>query len=155
MDAPDDKRAPGSDRAAGRAGFAAHGEKTVVPDVSGMNRIGGGEYAGYPRQILDVYFSVGRCTGQFLEFRFQTGRMLVFEGGEQQEVRMQQFKTPLGFHNAAFPQQNDLSAHPQRRHNAGPFFQCGVHSISLSTASVHTRPGTVDMENEDGQGVAN
>lgn len=39
--------------------FASHGEKTVVPDGSGMNRIGGGEDIRYPSQILDVDFMLG------------------------------------------------------------------------------------------------
>lgn len=130
--------------------LASHGEKTVVPDGSGMNRIGGGEDISYARRILDVNFSSRRCTGQSLEFRLQTGRMLVFEAGEQQEVRMQQFKTPLGFPNAAFPQQYNLPARSQCRYNAGPFFQCGIHSITLSTASANTWNGIADKKNEEG-----
>jgi hypothetical protein len=65
------------------------------------------------------------------------------KGGQEQELRMLHLKPAFAFADAAFAQDNDLLAAPQRIDDDSPFFECGPHPGSLGTISAFCNARTV------------
>jgi hypothetical protein len=66
--------------------------------------------------------------------RFEIARVLVFGGGEEQEVGISRFKSPLRFHNAALSEHENLRGVIECGNHGRPFLERDVHARGISIA---------------------
>lgn len=80
-------------------------------------------------------FGVGETGGDFIESSLSRGNdrlaLLMEQGGKEQELRLLDLKATAAFAQAAFAQEQNLSAAPQGIYNHGPFLESHSHGTSI------------------------